>query len=358
MTFARTGDTATRVNAIGLIETVLANKPRLDYLGSTCPKLLLEPQRTNLLLRSDDLTLWQDAGGSVTANTAISPDGTQNADTLTGARFQSSFASNTYTGSCFAKAVNGNFNLVIRFDTPSLCAGTFNLNNGTIIGVTAGYSATITPYPNGWYRCTVTTPPSTTINNFVLVSANGGSNSIYVYGAQLEPGAYATSYIPTTTASVTRNAETCYKASVTSLIGQTEGTGFINFIYNNTGTACVAIVLNDTTNDNRVQLEIGSAGGGTLYLFSGGNLQVGLSVGSFIANTEYKIAFKYKLNDVSVYKNGIKYGPDTSATMPTSLTRIELGSELLSSFNNYKIKSVSLWKTALTDQELLTLTTI
>lgn len=376
MTFARTGDTATRVNSSGLIETVLANKPRLDYLGSTCPKLLLEPQRTNLQIYSEQINnaTYTKQDLTVVTNDAVAADGTTTADKLypttsgSSRQFFSAFAISTatvYTTSLFAKAGGKNWFRMLGINGSGNAS--FNLADGTVTTVSGGFTATINPYGNGWYRCTLTGTSSSTLGYLGAILINSstdssitanGTDGVYFWGLQVEAGAYATSYIPTTTASVTRNAETCYKASATALIGQTEGTAYINFIYNSTGSACVTIALNDTTNDNRIQFEIGSAGSGILYLFSAGTGYVTLSTGSFVANTEYKIAIKYKLNEVSLFKNGIKYGPDITATMPTSLTRIELGSELLSSFNNYKIKSASLWKTSLTDQELITLTTL
>jgi hypothetical protein len=205
--------------------------PRLDYLGgASCPRLILEGQRTNLLTFSEQLNnaAWLNAGGTITANTAVSPSGYQDADTLTGVRYQSTFASNTYTLSVFAKKVDGDNTLALRFDVPTTKVAVFNLNNGTIVGADAGYTPTITNYGNGWYRCTLTTPASTTITNAVFVSASSGASSTYVWGAMLEQGSYSSSYIgPTLGASVTRLADAASKTGISSLIGQTEGTLFV-----------------------------------------------------------------------------------------------------------------------------------
>ena len=354
LAFTRTGDTATRVNSAGLIVPVLANVPRLDYLGSTCPRLLLEPQRTNSVLFSEQFTnaAWADAGGTVTANTAISPSGYQDADTLTGARYQGGGAANQYTLSCFAKKVNGDGKFVLRVDVPTLNFAQFNLNNGTIDSTSAGYTSTITSVGNGWYRCTLTTPVSTTISNFVLVSATGASFSTYVWGAQSEIGAYATSYIPTLAASATRGADACSKTGISSLIGQTEGVVFVEaanlfpsgsrtiaLLYTS-GSAFYQVYINAS---NQFRVDVNGS-----FLFLGG---------SIAANTNYKIAFAYKSGEYALYINGAQIATSASTTMPSSLTAYYLGNSI-GSEQSGAFSQALLFKTRLTNAELAELTTL
>jgi hypothetical protein len=328
----------------------VANVPRLDYLGSTCPRLLLEPQRTNLVTNSERFTSWLSAGGTVTSNTAISPDGYQNADTLTGARYQSSFASNQYTVSCFAKKVDGDGRFVLRLDAPTLFSAQFNLNNGTIDSTSAGYTSTITNFGNGWYRCTLTTPASTTINNFVLVSATGSTASTYIWGAQLEAGTYATSLIPTLAASATRGADACSKTGISSLIGQTEGTIFVDLVWDSSIQDVTSL---DVTGSNGKLIWF--RGIGVQFYGDGTTLLADLSRPGAVEGTRYKLAFIYGANDFKLYRNGALVATDTSGTLSSGFSAIALNS-VINQANLFN--QVLFFPTKLTNAELITLTTL
>jgi hypothetical protein len=320
--------------------------------------LLLEPQRSNLVTNSERFTSWISAGGTVTSNTATSPDGYQNADTLTGARYQTGFASNQYTVSCFAKKVDGDGKFVIRLDAPTAQSAQFNLNNGTIDSVAAGYSATITSYGNSWYRCTITTPVTTTITNLVLLSASASAASTYVWGAQCEAGAYATSYIPTLAASATRGADAASKTGISSLIGQTEGTLFYEFSVPVNENITRAIVVSGATTDNRVSV---ATFAGSLFarVDVGGVNQVNSSAAITVTNMN-KVAFRYKANDFAVYVNGVKVITDTSGSTFTAGTLDRFAfiqPDATSPFNGI-VSQMAFFTTGLTDAELATLTTL
>jgi hypothetical protein len=335
----------------------VANVPRLDYLGSTCPRLLLEPQRTNLVTNSEQFTAWISAGGTVTSNTAISPDGTQNADTLTGARYQTGFASNQYTVSCFAKKVDGDGLFVLRLDVPTSFSAQFNLNNGTIVSTSAGYTSTITNYGNGWYRCTLTTPAATTISNFVIVSASNAAASTYVWGAQSEIGAYATSYIPTLAASATRGADAASKTGISSLIGQTEGTLFLDVYVPSIASAgtYANFVLNDGTSSNAVDFTYYPDGRIQATAFVGGSITVNINLTSYgLTAGNHKIAFAYKLNDYVLYVDGTQAGADTSSAVP-AMSKFDL---YLGSGSTQVYNQTLLFKTRLTNASLAELTTL
>ncbi len=246
LTFTR-ASTATRVNASGLIETVSSGVPRLDYQGSTCPKLLLEPQRSNLLTYSEqfDNAAWSKNATTVSANAATSPDGTTNADKLivdNGASLSSisnyalqsitkAASAIQYTYSTFAKQGGLNrVNIIAQgASVANNASATFSLVNGTIAtaaaaaGAFTGASASVSDYGNGWYRCTLVFTTNTDTDLIIrniptdsTLTTGNGTNGILIYGAQLEAGAYATSYIPTTSAAVTRLAESITKTLVNS----------------------------------------------------------------------------------------------------------------------------------------------
>ena len=224
---------ATRVNANGLIETVASNVPRIDYSGGGCPSILVEPQRTNLLLRSQefDNVAWTPNNVTVNANSVISPDGTQNAETITSSGTTSFLYRPTlsltgaYTLSFFAKKATSNFCWVYLNGYDAI----FNLNTGTFVSsVVAPESYSIIAYANGWYKISITkTSPILDALSGIGVASSTNFNgvvgtNIYVWGTQLEAGSYATSYIPTTSASVTRNADVITLTPTTGLTEITE----------------------------------------------------------------------------------------------------------------------------------------
>jgi hypothetical protein len=364
------------------------NVPRLDYTNSTCPSILVEPQRTNLCTRSEefnDITSWSSAAISVSTNSINSPGGIKTADTITPANTltnhwigKTSFtltSGSVYSYSVYAK--NNGYNLVISVGSNTIYTNcNFNLSNGTVSTpfATPGANlctATISNVGNGWYRCTVSFTAFMTLN-FLLFSSNNtnltptgtfgmanmtgdGVSGFYLWGAQLELGSNATSYIPTTSATVTRNADVISKTGISSLIGQTEGTIFANCFIN----------ISDTTSTGICG--ISGTGLNFIYLFKqSGNLlranvyttsqQASLTY-TFPSSSFYKIAFKYKQNDFSLFINGVKISNSNSGNVPAcsvfNFYDISLGINPMGIY-----KTSCLFKTALTDAECIALTTL
>jgi hypothetical protein len=376
MTFARTGDTATRVNPSGLIEIDAANIPRIDYLGGGCPKLLLEPQRTNSQTRSNDFTNaeWTKENSAITASFATSPDGTTNASRLlpnTGV--SSSYyglystlntASSTQTHSVFVKA-NGYSKVVLYNRFTDQQYSVFNLATGTLIFNSANAVGKIEDYGNGWYRISslltnasqrlalsVVNPNYTSGSPFSNWAANG-TDSILVYGVQKEVGSsYATSYIPTTTASVTRNGDGCEKTSISSLIGQTEGTVFFDVNIDSRLSFTYLFVRNAATTNY-----IGFAITNTAIkgeVINSNATQANISYTANLGTGRFKLAIAYKANDFAFYVNGSLVGVDTSGTVPTC----DILDLYYNATNGLRINSGVLWKTRLQNSELATLTTL
>jgi hypothetical protein len=349
--------TATRVNSSGLIESVASNIPRLDYTNGTCPSILVEPQRTNLNTYSNDFSGvggWASSGGTITAtaNYGISPDGTQNST-----RLQFSGANMIWRKTISGLTGNvGTWSLYIK----GTAGETINITYGGVdINVTL---------LSGWNRYSITAT-GTFDEVFINTFSSSTARNIEVWGGQCEAGSYATSYIPTTSASVTRNADVISKTGISSLIGQTEGTVFVDIdltIKNEDTNPVVSILAlnNNVTNvNNAIVVGVDRPSSGTVnqiyaYVVNGGTEQVVLNT-SAITNGKYKIAFAYKQNDFALYVNGILIATDTSGNVPTC-TQVLLGERFNS--DSFKladnINTSALWKTRLTNTQLAQLTTI
>ena len=339
--------------------------PRLDYLNSTCPRLILEGQRTNLVTFSEN---FNDASYSktemtVTANAAISPDGTQNADKLvpsTNASNHFLTKSMTFSGagalSVYAKADGYNYLILLN----SSGNVSFNLSNGT-----ATTDGSIVSVGNGWYRCTFT---KTFANGTMYLScgsssvpaffngAGDGTSGVLLYGFQLEAGAYATSYIPTLGASVTRVADAASKTGISSLIGQTEGTILIDMEFKALSTNRDIIYIGTSAQAYRLVAAIGNSINAGARVSSS---TVNYVTSSALTNGRIKIAFGYKSGDHVLYINGVQIGTSTSTSVPTgTISEIQLGTAIINETISNPINQALLFKTRLTNAQLAELTAL
>ena len=250
--------TATRVNSSGLIESVGANIARLDYTNGSCPSILVEPQRTNLLLQSEIFTNgWTQEGTTVSANTTTSPNGNLTAGTLTEIAsndihriYRNALAITSgvnYTTSVFVKKDTARYfrlSFIQANSTTVWAAAQFDLDTKTFTsGIGSGggtfVSASIIELSSGWFRVSLVASVPSTIGNIFYCLSNGTAiissqnrgcptylgninNKIFIWGAQLELGSNATSYMPTTTATVTRNADVISKSGLTGITTITE----------------------------------------------------------------------------------------------------------------------------------------
>jgi hypothetical protein len=364
------------------------NVPRLTYQngGGGCPSLLLEKQSTNLLWPSEDFSNanWAQTNCTITANDTTSPDGTQNADKLTTAstsaenevRF-SSFSINTnvgssYTTTVFAKKGTANF-LRIRnlFVTDGGTNGNawFNLNTGAVGTVQSSQTASIQNMGNGWYRCSLTGVVGSVLNlidigftdtdntNFPSSNVNG-----YIWGAQLEESSYPTSYISTTSASATRVADACSKTGISSLIGQTEGTMFVEVDLTHTNGSGTNQYLMQLYQDsgNRVIVFRTSANELNYYFLQGATAF--FSTTTITTNGRHKLAFAYKSGDSAFYIDGVQIATNsTSYSAFSSLTELQIGANFnptQAEIGDYNYNQAVIFKTRLTNAELASLTTI
>jgi hypothetical protein len=331
--------------------------------------LLLEKQSTNLLSYSEqfDDAVWSKNSASITANTTTSPDGTTNADTLTltalsghiAQLLTKSASAITYTLSCYIKAGTSSLARISMSDyLTGQADGIINLSTQTITasnGTWSSASASINNMGNGWYYCRLTA--TSPINGFVFTKIqNDGANSttIQIWGAQLEASSYPTSYIPTTSASATRVADACFKTGISSLIGQTEGTMFLDFIFTNINDTQVIMSLHDNANNKRVEIW---ANASSLYGFVGGSSSFNIASLTATNGARYKVAVAYKSGDSAYYVNGTQIGTN-STTFTISLTSLIFDYWGGGYPPNAKVNEAIIFKTRLTNAELASLTTI
>jgi hypothetical protein len=349
----------------------IANLPRLDYTGGGCPKLLMEPARTNLAFYSEqfDNTYYTKANGVISSNFTTSPDGYTSADKYivnSGAasnspiiRMISFAATTTYTFSLFVKKADyDTASIRISTSETGVIANTFDLSSGT---ATANQ---IESYGNGWYRVWVslTTAATVTSGQIQLIrdaQIRDGVAGIFIWGAQVEAGAYATSYIPTVNASVTRNEDSAVKTGISSLIGQTEGTLFFEVDAIRTGIN-QNIELSDGTTSNRINLRLTSLNNFQLVILQLGiNIFSQTSVATFSQGQKIKIAAAYKSNDVTqIYVNGVSVASATAGTIIGNFNSFYNSiSGVLDPFNS-PITQLLLFKTRLSNADLATLTNL
>jgi hypothetical protein len=350
----------------------------LDYYTSGgvtgCPALLVEPAATNALSYSEefDNAAWGKSAMTVsTGTTALftAPDGTTNADKIIATSGnvahninRSGIASAAYTFSVFAKA--GEESVISLWLRGASVRAEFNLVSGTVSNITTT-SARIENYGNGWYRCTVYDSTAGTTAHVYgrggAAYAGNGSDGFYLWGAQLETGSVATSYIPTTTGTGSRSADVIsVSGAVSGSIGQTEGTIYAEVGYSDNSSIRHLIALSDGSSSNRIRLRITAPT--TLQMersLAGSNATMAITIPS---SGIVKIAIGYSsaANGFIAYVNGSQAGiiAAATATFTNELTRINLGSnsDNAGQFND-RIRAVALYNTRLTNAELATLTT-
>jgi hypothetical protein len=340
--------------------------PRLDYLNSSCPRLLLEPQRTNSLGYSQnfDNAYFTKGNSSISANVAISPSGYQDADKLVPDTSNSShsvyrsvqpIAGGIY--SVFAKADGYDWILLTSHSSsaPTSRGAFFNVSDGTIGNTAAGVNAKIEDYGNGWYRCSISegsspssiwTVIATNADNVLSFEGNG-THGVLIWGGQNEQGAYATSYIPTLGAAVTRLAESTSRSG----LGLTNSTFVLNFQI----LSYVAELFDFTkTGGGRMfYIAVQSNGFVTFNSVSGGSIG---AIGTAIAiNTSHKIAFTLNAStsNVSVFINGVKIG--TYATDITTFGAFS-GLQTFGYVPASKVEQILIFPSVLTDADCIALT--
>lgn len=356
VTIARALNTATRINASGNIETVNANLPRFDYDPVTlAPKgLLIEEARTNVQYPSTPQSvtgLWAGVNSGVQTLSQPSPDGGNNATLVTssggsesGYRAALTFnTSTTYTWSVYVKRGTARYAYMRALcvsGTPSVDGAWFDIQNGVVATKGTGITSTsITPAANGFYRIVMTaTTPGAIVNQLWDLragNADGAQTSVNgqtmtYFGAQVEVGAFATSYIPTTTTSLTRNADAVSMTGTnfSSWFNASEGTLMLQgdtFTIANANSATVANLYLSASNNIRFWLWNGQPSNLRWSVTAAGAASADIAK-AVTANTTFKAVGSYKLNKFAYALNGTATTEDVSGNVPSGLTQFFIGS--------------------------------
>lgn len=375
-----TAYTATTTQAITNYIPVLlnagGNQARFDCNPTTGESLglLIEESRTNLLTYSSqfDDASWTKSNTTVTANQVVAPDGTLTGDKLvedsTNNAHQvfkaTTLTATPYTFSFYAKAAERTW-CSVYFD-PSFSASYINLSNGTVGTVASGYTITVTSVGNGWYRIAATRTGTAATWYTVIETATGdgvrsylgnGFSGIFIWGAQLEAGAFATSYIATTSASATRTADT---PIIT-------GNNLTSWYSNNIGTIYASILVPSNLNvfsnsaatlfslgSGRVTSRITNTGYAVAILDQvGGGITTANSVN---LNSENKTATSFSQGNFSICLNNGTVVSITSATIVQPATQLLIGFDAYDNRPNTPIRKIAYYPSVLTNAQLQALT--
>ena len=376
-------------NYIPQLLTAASGVARFDHNPITFESLGLEieEQRTNLLTYSEqfDDAAWTKARTSITANAVVSPDGTVNADKLVEdttasnthqiQRSVSYTSGTTYTRSMYAKAAE---RTGFRFQFPSSAFTSglnayFDLATGTVGSVSTGVTATITPVGNGWYRCTATatataTASGTEISCGLTITTNNptytgdGYSGIYIWGAQLEAGAFATSYIPTVASQVTRAADAASMTGTNFSTWYNAGQGTLytesrcpNGVASNLNRIAS---LNDGTASNRMEIDTGSTTTTVVRITTNGTSQGSPSAGTYTDFQIRKSALAIQFNNFTLAANTAT-SSDTSAVVPV-VDRLMIGQSPSpnSNYLNGTMAKLAYYPIRCTDAQLQGMTTV
>jgi|11_taG_2_1085331.scaffolds.fasta_scaffold10388_3 hypothetical protein len=338
---------------------ILEDMPRLDYSNGSCPALLLEPQRTNLITQSESSVGWNyQSPISVTSNSSISPEGVSNATKITKVANGNMFY-RIYTTpvvgcfSVFAKKGNWRYIGLRNNQSAGNDHSVFDFDTQTFVKEASGQTCTFEDYGNGWYRLNAYQPnnESNGLYGIALTDENGAENSgvsvvpndsyIYVYGFQAEQDAtYPTSYIPTYGVSQTRLRDSTF-ASVTNTTSRTyflDGKRLAEKDISNTSPVY-------DPNDN---LKITFWSNNRLRFRFGG----GVNQYYTLTGDDFKIALSYNGTDSKIFVNGQYWITQTSFDLGNVSVLTINGNESIS------YNQLLLFPTALSDDECIALTTI
>ena len=332
-------------NYIPVLQSAASGVARFDNNPTTGESLglLIEESRTNLQLNSELLTSnWSATRTNISSTTIVAPDGA-----LTGSKlYTDSTASNTHfltqsgyfitatgtiTFSVYAKAAELS-KIGLREGANTGSYATFNLTTGAVISSAGtGVVAAITSVGNGWYRVamTLTNTGNSTFEIYLLpnsytsggptVSFNGdGWSGLYIWGAQSENGAFATSYIPTVASQVTRAADAASMTGTnfSTWFNAAQGTVYAESTPTLVATATPLYAFSDNSGTTQNTIYSNQSTTNHLVVRVGNTTVVNLDGGTYVDNTSAKSAGAYKVNDFALSLNAGTVATDTDAVLP------------------------------------------
>jgi len=372
------GSTGTFVGSDGLIQSAAINIPRFDHDPTSpfaCRGLLIEESRTNSFQRSDDFgnSYWIKLRSTITSDATTSPSGATDADKLVEDTSTNSHivyrlvnvgVTTPVSFSVFAKASERSWIQLECGD--NFTAGStayFNLSNGTIGTVGASATASIQSMGDGWYRCVVVATPNAITNSGFYVNiatANGtrsyagdGTSGVFLWGAQVEVGSFPTSYIPTTTAPLTRSADVCSitGANFTSFYNQSEGTFLSSTQLFSVGNDYSASYWNVFNPPNYMRVSVYSQTSTQELSYLQNNDGTLNSTVTSEPSRISRTAGAYQLNNARIVKNGTLGVLDTTFTPYSNLISLTIMSQASGTIN-----SLRYYKKRLPDAKLQALT--
>jgi len=361
---------ATRVNKDGLIEEVGSGQPRIDYKDDSEGALLLEPSRTNFLTYSEDFSNNSYTKTNVTVTSGfLAPNGSTNATKLVSSAVNGQLLfgggsgnTNTKSVSVFAKANTSTSKFKIIEQYYSGHQTLFDLNLG-VVEFNNSVGSKIEDYGNGWYKCTHIQSYTSGQTNATFAFRTNTPESLFIWGAQLEVGSYATSYIPTQGSTVTRSRDLSDTQNLSHVIGQTEGVIFYDaiLVHKSTGTSedLFELSIDDGSANNAFFIN-NYNNTLTVLLKSGGSTSFANSSFNPTEGARYKLGFAYKQNDFALYINGTLIADDSSGTVPT-MNQITFGNyydNRVGFQDSVKVNDFKLYNTRLSNSELAALTQV
>jgi len=381
ITFTR-ASSATYLDSDGILKTASTNIPRIEYdaegnrLG-----LLVEESRTNLLTYSEDFSNsdWTKSQATFESSSTSAPDGTNTADKIIPDATNNvhliyrvtAISSGNYTEKVFAKS-GGYSKIVLREGSVTGAYATFDLTSGSIIEQGLGGSGNIKSVGNGWFSISLTynntgSNHGTRIyildNNYssgspLLYDFQGdGTSGVYIWGAQLEAGEFATSYIPTSGSTATRSAD--FASIATSAFGYNNkgGSLFAEWVSSNSESQYIAELNQNNSTNYRIATYVDGTGNVDLFVNENGNIKANLDSGVDVNVGEtQKVAVRFAVHDFAITADGSTAAVDTTGSPIPIPDTLDIGSGRGLSLLNGHLKSLKYYPRKLTDAQLEGLT--